>query len=81
MTKALPSFRAGDRVAYSAQWLRSTGQQTGEIALARGAIERIVLDVVACVRWDTQAWREELPNKIHIANLAHVGPNLRFCAD
>ena len=35
------TFALGDRVAYSATWLRSTGNRTGPLGHLRGTVERV----------------------------------------
>jgi hypothetical protein len=70
----------GDKVAYSAEWLRSTGQVAGEIGHARGVVTDITAHsktfVLATVDWGT----DEFPKAVLLANLAKVGPNRKFCA-
>ena len=71
------TISVGDRVAYSAAFCRSTGQLTGDVPHATGIV--IDLSVGGAVAW--VAWNyPDLPNKVHVANLAHVGPNARYCA-
>ena len=69
----------GDRVAYSAAFLRSTGQQTGDAPFLRGVVEKLdkIGDslVLATVAWNDPEW----PKRVAVANLAKVGPNARFC--
>ena len=71
----------GDRVAYSAAWLRSTGQQasTDDIGGARGVVSGLTKlggITLAEVRWD----RGDFPTRVNVQNLAVVGPNTRFCS-
>lgn len=54
MSKKPPNIAVGDRVAYSANFLRSTGQLTGAVPFMRGTVVR--LDdwcgaVFAAVEW------------------------------
>lgn len=73
------SIKPGDRVAYSAQFLRSIGAYTGDLPHARGVVESVqVLGncQLVTVRWDDT----ELPGRVLACNLAKVGPNSRFCA-
>ena len=78
----VPEFKVGDKVAYSAQSLRSTGQYTGDVPHARGVVKSLKKigrseDAVVLVEVD---WGDaELPQRVAAANLAHVGPNVRFC--
>jgi len=79
MQKAF-QLQPGDRVAYSAQFLRSIGCQTGELPAARGtveAIENLGSTQLARIAWDTPG---NLPQRVAAANLARVGPNSRFCS-
>ena len=79
MAKRKP-LAVGDTVAYTAQWLRSTGEYVGPLGHAKGHI--VALDllggslVLATVDWDT----EEAPNRVNVANLCKPGPNLRYCS-
>lgn len=41
MTKAAPEFIVGDRIAYSATFLRSTGQHTGNAPFMRATVTSI----------------------------------------
>ena len=69
----------GDKVAYSAKWLRNTGQVAGDIGHARGvvvALESPTPDwTLATIQWGNG----EFPEKVNVANLALVGANVRFC--
>lgn len=68
----------GDKVAYSAAWLRSTGQQTGDVPFARGVIkgfQSIGSTTIAVVDWD-----RDMPPKVNVKNLARVG-GARFSAN
>jgi len=76
------SLQVGDRVAYSVQWLKSTGQCHTDIAHAKGRItsfEDLGRGTIrlAVIEWegDTSAF----PAKVNVANLAKVGPNPRYC--
>ena len=74
-------LQIGDRVAYSRQWLRSTGHFTGPIPFARGritAFEPLGREtVLAVIDWDG-GHSEEIPERVNVGNLAHVGPNVEF---
>ena len=63
----------GDRVAYSANWLRSTGNYAGRLPFLRGEIinlEDLCKDfTLAHVQWEGV----DEPAKINIRNLAKVG--------
>jgi hypothetical protein len=72
--------KIGDCVAYSAKWLRNTGQVAGDIGHARGvvvALESPTPDwTLATIQWGNG----EFPARVNVANLAIVGANSRFCA-
>ena len=70
-----PGIKVGDKVAYSATWLRSTGQVAGDAAHARGVVKKLAnLSkgasplVLAHVKWD-----RDMPEKVNVRNLAVVG--------
>ena len=67
------TIQVGDKVAYSASWLRSTGQMAGDIGHARGVVTGLKVlseDVVlAEVDWGGDP---EVPTKINVKNLARV---------
>ena len=65
----------GDRVAYSAKFLRDTGQIAGVVPTMRGTVASCVVDDLTAVYWrllkvvwDGGAWSHVLD-----ANLARVG--------
>lgn len=73
--------KIGDRVAYSAKWLRNTGQITGQAGQMRGIVTAVDSPTpawsLATIRWEKVkpgAW----PEQVNVANLALAGPNLRF---
>jgi hypothetical protein len=73
-----PIFAVGDPVAYSVQFLRSTAQQHTPMAHARGVVvglQAMGETTLVEIDWKTDA----IPSKVNAANLAHVGPNPRFC--
>jgi hypothetical protein len=73
------AIQIGDKVAYSVQWLRSTGQVAGDAGHARGIVES--LDTfstgftLARVKWDC-----DMPDRVNVKNLAVVGLNTKFVA-
>lgn len=71
------TVQPGDRVAHSAQFLRSIGCLTGDLPAARGVV-RAVLQLgenqLAVVDWD----RPGIPQRILARNLARIGANRRF---
>jgi len=68
-----PRIVVGDRVKYSAAWLRSTGTYAGTLPHARGVVTAILpkfgRDGLATIAWD----REGVPEKVLVANLVKVG--------
>ncbi len=70
MTK--PELKVGDKVGYSAAFLRSTATYTGSLPQARGTItklEPLGECTLATVSWDI----EDIPERVLVANLAKVG--------
>lgn len=60
--------KIGDKVGFSATWLRSTFQLAGDIPHARGTV--VTIDgMVAQVEWD----RPNVPSRVLVKNLAQVG--------
>lgn len=72
------TFKIGDRIAYSVQFLRSIGEITGEMPFARGKItglkELSKECVLAVIEWENG----DFPEKVNTKNLAKVGLNARF---
>jgi len=65
----------GDRVAYSKQWLHSTGQMTGDAPHARGtvtALEDLGSLRLAVVQWDTSGDLPDFPEKVNVKNLSRI---------
>ena len=78
-----PRFAVGDRVAYSVDFLRSTGQTTGDVPFLRGTVvevRRLGDNDLVHVRWDGGMYGSREVVRVIAPNLAHVGPNARFCA-
>ena len=78
----------GDTVAYSAAWLRSTGQITGDAGRRRGKV--VAHGPIDPARFVTVAWEggaycdehdcvDSCPRPVAIGNLAKPGANRRFC--
>lgn len=64
-------IRPGDRVAYSAKFLRSIGCQTGPMPFARGRV--IVMRHYAGATLATVAWNDRsMPDGVNVANLIAV---------
>ena len=72
------TFKVGDKVAYSAQWLKNTGQQTGDIGFARGVITGFTELSKECVLAEVNWGSDEFPKRVNTKNLAKVGPNPKF---
>lgn len=66
-------IKVGDKVAFSAAWLRSTCQHSGDIPHARGTVTalKVLGDdcTIATVDW---GGNEEIPTKVHVKNLCRV---------
>jgi hypothetical protein len=65
-------IKVGDRVAYSAAFLRSTGQYAGDVPHAKGEVRALVSlgeTTLAEIEWD----KPGLPGRVNVANLCHVG--------
>lgn len=67
----------GDKVAYSVQFLRSIGMSHGEMARARGEVIEVKTHgssfTLATIKWNC-----EMPERVNVANLTKVGPNMRY---
>lgn len=63
-----PEIEVGDRVTYSREFLRNTGQFTGDIPFACGTVESIAdygSTRIAAVDWGNP----DIPAKVNVANL------------
>ena len=60
----------GDRVAYSARFLRDTVQHTGNVPFARGVVVSILDGWLAVIFWQ-EALRGT--GRVNVGNLARVG--------
>jgi hypothetical protein len=72
-----PTFKIGDRVAYSFQWLKSAGMLHSEYAQGRGivtAVKPLGSGALVSIDWQKGAGAP----RVLAANLAHVGANRRF---
>lgn len=61
----------GDKVAYKASFLRSTGQYTGSVPHARGTVTELKPlgdKILATVDWQN----DEIPAKVLLSNLSKV---------
>lgn len=67
-TKAI---HVGDTVCYSRQFLRNTGQQTGDIPFARGKVTSLIKlgeTMLAEIEWN----QPDVPPRVNVANLSRV---------
>ena len=67
----LNAIRVGDKVGYSAAFLKSTGEHAGPIPHARGVVTDIKKHgpvELATIKWDTP----EAPEKVNTKNLVKV---------
>lgn len=65
-------IKVGDRVAYRAAFLRSTGQYAGDAPHAQGEVKALVPlgeTTLAEIAWD----HPDLPKRVNVANLCQVG--------
>lgn len=66
-------IQVNDRVKYSRDWLRSTGQFTGDIPFARGTVTAIK-EYGGGLRLATVDWKNpDIPEKVHVKNLTKIG--------
>ena len=71
-TKRTAAVQVGDTVAYSKQFLQSTGQYTGDAPLARGKVTGLPTLgslVLAEIAWEGDP---DLPGKVNVKNLSRV---------
>ena len=61
-------IKNGDHVCYAREWLRNTGQYTGDVPFMRGVVTEIRNGYMATVEWDIG---ETYP--VHCANLWPAG--------
>lgn len=66
------SIKVGDIVAYSKQFLQSTGQYTGSVPFARGKVSALIPlgseTTLAEIDWND----EELPPRVNVKNLTTI---------
>ncbi len=71
-TKRTQPIRVGDTVGYSKQFLRSTGQYTGNAPFARGIVTALLSlssdAILAEIDWD----KPDLPPRVNVRNLATI---------
>ena len=80
MSKKVTKFNLGDRVAYSAAWLRSTGNMVGDLPRLRGsvvAVQPFSDKQLVVIAWDNYRVQSEY----HDDGLGRViSPNLTLVA-
>ena len=76
------SIQAGDRVQYSARWLRSTGTHAGPICFVVGTVQTIRGYGSGC-RIATVSWDDDPgePLPVAVANLVTVADKHLECVD
>lgn len=66
-------IKVGDIVAYRADFLRNTGQQTGDMPAARGKVVSLKQlseeTTIAEIDWGNP----DIPSKVNVKNLSRVG--------
>lgn len=70
-TSRTSPIKTGDRVAYSARFLRSIGAYTGDLPFARGTvteIKKLGETTIAVIDWGN----EEMASKVNVVNLCRV---------
>lgn len=69
--KKVANIQVGDRVAYKASFLRSTGQYTGDLPFARGTVTEMKTlgdNTLAVIDWQNP----DIPEKVLVSNLSKV---------
>ena len=70
-SEKIAAIKVGDRVCYSRQFLRSTGQMMGDVPFARGEVTALIPlggMTLAAITWD----KPDLPERVSVANLSRV---------
>ena len=66
------NINIGDKVCYSANYLRSTGQYTGDIPFARGIVTELKSYgddfIIATIDWED----DRIPVTVNVENLSRV---------
>lgn len=79
LASAKDLIQVGTTVAYSAEFCRSIGCQTGELPTMRGFVEEIK-EIGSSLRAAVVRWSNGDRYPININNLCIPGPNRKFCA-
>lgn len=70
------AIQIGDRVAVSARFLRSTGQNTGDICFCRGtvaALKQLGEITLADIQWELlNGTPPDVPTRMNVTNLSKV---------
>ncbi len=70
-------INVGDTVRYSADWLRSTGNITGDLPFAKGTVTALQVlspDVtLATIDWQNP----DIPGKVNVRNLERINERTR----
>lgn len=64
-------MQIGTKVMYSRQWLKSTGNYTGDLPFARGTIIKIIdlgVTKLAEIDWNN----DDIPKRVNINNLHEI---------
>ena len=76
------TIRVGDKVKYSAEWLRSVGMYSGDMCFVRGKVYAIItygsgssLRRIAKIQWDFA----DMPEKVNVANLTRIKVDGTLC--
>lgn len=68
----MTKIQIGDKVAYSAKFLKSTGQLTGAIPHARGTVTEV--KTCGSMELATITWgNPDIPERVNVFNLARIG--------
>jgi hypothetical protein len=84
MKRKVAEFEIGDRVAYSASFLKSTGQRTGDTPFLRGeivSVEPFGGHQLCTIRWELRGKPYPVASQYHDDGLGRViSPNLTTLA-
>ena len=72
LTNRTAAVQVGDAVAYSRQFLQSTGQLTGDAPLAKGKVTSLTTLGSTVLAEITRANDAELPARVNVKNLSRV---------
>jgi hypothetical protein len=65
------AIQAGERVAFSAAFLRSTGQFSGRVPALRGDV--LAIDDLGGCKLALIRWQDGTESRANVANLARIG--------